>query len=590
MRKQGPFTASSPKSRAAERVMKATRLSSRDGGATIETDLAIVGAGPVGLAIADRCARKGLDVLLLESGLEQEEETHEALNEVIAAGCVNDPEVSSRRNDFHASQAPLWNAQRQAYGVRCRGLGGSTQAWAGKVAPFDEIDFAQRNWVPNSGWPIGRNELIPFLEQARILLGLCPTEPAPRFAEAGLHSSYWQFARSRRNRLDVMRFGRDFAPDLPSNVRVLLDATVTRLGFDPALQSVDTLHVANLSGGWANIRPQRVVLAAGAIENPRLLLVSNDVETNGIGNNNDLVGRYLIDHAGMRLGEVADNGNSAKLARTFGFYGQNHAGRSHMFMHGLALSSELQEQEGLLNAAIYCAPMRAADDPFDALKRLLCGKSDGKFRDVAAIVRGMALIARGIGAKTLAWPGLPQWSKEMIIHSAIRFAPNMVADEFASVGIPHKLTGLSFEAITETAPIFGNRISLVNKRDAHGVRQAAAYWSIGSIETRTIRTLAIRLECAMVAAGYPLPELAAWAKDHTLALPAPVDLAHMMGTTRMATNPHNGVVDSNCRVFGASNLYIAGGSVFPTGGHANPTLMFLALALRLAEHLVAAKR
>ncbi len=54
----------------------------------------------------------------------------------------------------------------------------------------------------------------------------------------------------------------------------------------------------------------------------------------------------------------------------------------------------------------------------------------------------------------------------------------------------------------------------------------------------------------------------------------------------MASDPQSGVVDSNCRVFGVNNLYVAGGSVFPTGGHANPTWMFLAVALRLADHLV----
>lgn len=565
--------------------MTVTRLSGRDGGATIETDLAIVGGGPVGLAIADRCARKGMDVLLIESGLAQQDEAHEALNEVIAEASLQNADLSIRRTGFHGSQAPLWNAGRQAYGVRCRGLGGSTQAWAGKVAPFDEIDFSARSWVPDSGWPIGREELIPFLDQARALLGLCPSEPPPRFSEAGLRSCYWQFARSRTDRLDVMRFGRDFAPQLPSKVRVLLDATITRLGFNPASQSVDVLHIANLSGASAIIRPRRVVLAAGAIENPRLLLVSNDIEPGGIGNAHNLVGRYLIDHAGMRLGEVSGAGNIAKLARTFGFYGQNHDGRSHMFMHGLALSPELQQDEELLNAAIYFAPLRAADDPFDALKRLLRGQSEGKFRDVSAIVRGMGLIARGIGAKTLASPGLPEWLKEMIVGSAIRFAPNMVANEFASGGLPHKLTGLGIEAITETAPEWGNRISLTDKRDALGIRQAAAHWRVGPIETRTFRALASRLDRAIVATGNSVPELADWAKDDNAALPAPVDLAHMMGTTRMAKDPRSGVVDSNCRVFGVSNLFVAGGSVFPTGGHANPTWMFLALALRLADHL-----
>ena len=60
---------------------------------------------------------------------------------------------------------------------------------------------------------------------------------------------------------------------------------------------------------------------------------------------------------------------------------------------------------------------------------------------------------------------------------------------------------------------------------------------------------------------------------------------HHIGTTRMASDPKDGVVDTNCQVFGTTNLYVAGSSVFPTGGHANPTLTIVALAIRLAGHL-----
>jgi choline dehydrogenase-like flavoprotein len=58
-----------------------------------------------------------------------------------------------------------------------------------------------------------------------------------------------------------------------------------------------------------------------------------------------------------------------------------------------------------------------------------------------------------------------------------------------------------------------------------------------------------------------------------------------MGTTRMHIDPKQGVVDENCRVHGISNLFIAGSSIFPTGGYANPTLTIIALALRLADRV-----
>ena len=60
---------------------------------------------------------------------------------------------------------------------------------------------------------------------------------------------------------------------------------------------------------------------------------------------------------------------------------------------------------------------------------------------------------------------------------------------------------------------------------------------------------------------------------------------HHMGTTRMHTDKSQGVVDQNCKVHGISNLYIAGSSVFPTVGYANPTLTITAMALRLADYI-----
>jgi choline dehydrogenase-like flavoprotein len=50
------------------------------------------------------------------------------------------------------------------------------------------------------------------------------------------------------------------------------------------------------------------------------------------------------------------------------------------------------------------------------------------------------------------------------------------------------------------------------------------------------------------------------------------------------------VADADCRVHGTSNLYVAGASVFPTSGHANPTMNLVALTLRLADHLTEATR
>ena len=53
----------------------------------------------------------------------------------------------------------------------------------------------------------------------------------------------------------------------------------------------------------------------------------------------------------------------------------------------------------------------------------------------------------------------------------------------------------------------------------------------------------------------------------------------------MADDPRHGVTDGFGRVFGLDNLYVAGSSLFPTSGWANPTLTIVALALRTADHI-----
>jgi choline dehydrogenase-like flavoprotein len=63
---------------------------------------------------------------------------------------------------------------------------------------------------------------------------------------------------------------------------------------------------------------------------------------------------------------------------------------------------------------------------------------------------------------------------------------------------------------------------------------------------------------------------------------------HQAGTTRMSAHPDDGVVDSDLRVHGIRNLYVASGSVLPTSSQANTTFMIVVFALRLADHLAQA--
>ena len=119
---------------------------------------------------------------------------------------------------------------------------------------------------------------------------------------------------------------------------------------------------------------------------------------------------------------------------------------------------------------------------------------------------------------------------------------------------------------------------LASGRDALGQPRVELRWRIGPEVTRSVLALQERLATTLRAAG--IGELERGEDE-----PRYTDASHHMGTTRMSRDRSTGVTDPDCRVYGVDNLYLAGSSVFPTAGHANPTPTIIALSLRLADHL-----
>lgn len=568
-------------------------------GQELDADLVIVGAGPAGLTIAREFFDHRVRVLILESGQLEEDARIGALNTVESIGEPRTNAQIERRMAFHSANARSWSHIEQPYGVRHRVLGGSSHGWAGKCAAFDSIDFQRRPWVPHSGWPITLAELEPYIDRAAERLNLGPNvysdrlwtlirskPPEPRLDPELLPSFFWQFARSRLDQLDLMRFGPEFVRERPGNVRVLLNATVTQILTNACATSFEGVEVACLEGVRTWVRGKVVVLAASAIENARLLLASNHAVSAGIGNGHDVVGRFLLDHPGAPIASFGKQHVPA-IVKRFGFQGIPHRGRMHMYMHGLALSRSVQERDELLNGALYMIEERAPDDPFEAIKRLVRGKSPALASDLAAVMKSPGLVAKGLGLKAFQSKRMPEWLKTSLVDVVIRANPNFAVREHLSRGMPHKLLGLRVEGISEQRPDPESRVTLADARDAFGVPRAKADWKIDLQARRTLAHLGRLMSSEFARVGLPAPTLETWIAEQHLQDAPIIDMAHTMGTTRMSDDPKQGVVDRSCCVHGVAGLYIAGGSVFPTSGHANPTLMILALAIRLADHLKA---
>ena len=143
---------------------------------------------------------------------------------------------------------------------------------------------------------------------------------------------------------------------------------------------------------------------------------------------------------------------------------------------------------------------------------------------------------------------------------------------------------LSRLQLFEQGPDPENRVMLSEERDRLGCRKAMVQRRLSRQDVESVRRTHRIFRDELTRCG-----LGRFAIDDDFVTPefTSVDhgASHHMGTTRMHDDPRQGVVDANCRVHGIGNLYVAGSSVFPTGGHANPTLTIVAMALRLADHL-----
>ncbi|NES11014.1 GMC family oxidoreductase, partial [Pseudomonas laurentiana] len=161
------------------------------------------------------------------------------------------------------------------------------------------------------------------------------------------------------------------------------------------------------------------------------------------------------------------------------------------------------------------------------------------------------------------------------------------------IGAAHKIDYIAkfncpgdgvISTLIEQFPSVNSRISLLNERDELGVAKVSIHWELSPADRHTIKSIGLEMAKRFAETGLGFVKL----NDYVYDTSVPLNMtphAHHMGTTRMAATPEQGVVDTNCRVFGTDNLYIAGSSIFSTGGACNPTMPLLQFALRLADHL-----
>jgi hypothetical protein len=420
--------------------------------------------------------------------------------------------------------------------MRLRALGGASGHWAGMCRPLDPIDFERRAWIAGSGWPIDADELAPWYTDAAATLRLGDTgwDAKAWFERCGttsliqpgpLETTVYQFS-------PPVRFGTDFGAHLESDTgpRVLLGATAVDVTMTANETRVQRLVFRRLDGETFDVTANRAyVLAAGGLEVPRLLLAWGS-GAGGVANSSGLVGVGYLEHPHRSAGQVR-----ATFASPIpSLYAWGDAPGEHppaTVWAGWSPSPQVQAEERIGNCV---ALLRFADGPATGVA------------DPTAVTQAVGPLVRWVrGAE------------------------------------PHAAT---LDVRTEQLPSANSRVTLGSKRDATGLPRVRVDWRPSAEDDRTGRRLVELLAAEFGRAGIGRIEIHPRGRPYD---EIPVEIGcHPMGTARMSENAAAGVVDRDLRAHDVANLYVCSSAVFPTTGHANPTLTIVALAHRLADHLM----
>lgn len=496
----------------------------------IEGDICIVGAGAAGISIALDWIDTPYKIILLEGGGFDYDEKVQELYDGKITGQNYYPMMSSRLHYF----------------------GGTTGHWGGLCSIFDEIDFLKRDWIDHSGWPIRLKELDKFYEKAHPILDLGPFNYDPNYWEKITKSSGPLPLDKNAIKSKIFqqsaptRFGKKFKETIvkAKNIFLYTYANATEISANNPVSNITQITAKNYAGKTHFVRARKFILACSAIQNARLLLASNKQTSSGLGNNNDLVGRYFMEHLEIKTGELWLNNST-----NFNFYKWNPHTRAE-----LAVSDIKQKELKILNGTISLNPLEIENK------------------------------------KT---PNMVSWSdrdprkslESFVSHTQKAMDQNRFQRFFSS----NNFQAFGLYTRMEQAPNPLSRVTLNNEVDSLGVPKIDLHWTFSHLEKRSIREINKFLGQQVGISGIGRVRLFNFLLDESDdSMPDYTSGGwHHMGTTKMNDDPKNGVVDANCKVHGLANLYVAGSSCFATAGAVTPTLNLVALSLRLSDHLKA---
>lgn len=499
-------------------------------------EVCIIGAGAAGISIALEFQKSGYKVILLEGGGFEYDDAVQNLYKGNTTGQKYYPMKSSQLHFF----------------------GGSSQHWGGMCSPLDDLDFKKRDWVERSGWPITKVDLDPFYKRSQKNLDLGPYEynldywqkqnssfiPFP-LDENIIWNKMWQFS-------PPTRFGTKYKDTIikAKDIQLYTYANVVDISANENISIIKEVTIKNYAGKTHIVKAKHFILACGAIQNARMLLASNAQAKNGLGNSNDLVGRFFMEHPEINSAELWLTSpqvmNLYLLPDTFPRQRAE-----------LAITEKMQTELNILNGTVSLLPLIQARH---SKPNMETWQNENPIVNKKNRVDGPTL---NFKEKVQNKINLFKENKEKGINNAFQLYLRI-----------------------EQAPNPNSRITLDSEKDSLGVPRANLHWELTTLEKESARKIFVLLGKQFGMADIGRVKLLEFLRDkNDKTNPEFNGGWHHIGTTRMSNDPKQGVVDSNCKVHGIDNLFVAGSSCFPTSGAANPTLTIVALSIRLADHI-----
>jgi hypothetical protein len=412
---------------------------------------------------------------------------------------------------------------------RLRYFGGTTNHWGGYCRPLDEYDFTECSFdssIPT--WPINKATLSKYLGEACKILDI---KNSFQDRELGGYFNQADFQLS-----GPVRFKEKYLDSLKKSkyCEVLFDANLFSL--ETGSNYIKEAIFKTDKNKAFKIKSKFYVLATGGMENSRLLLWSNKLSGGRLIKNANDLGKYWMSHPHFSLGRILMWGVRDPLPNGLVNYSP---------------TKEFLDKNKLMNIALRVDPLVRADSEKGGLTVPLHDEDQTNEKIAVEIFKIAPLLAQGL------------------LESG------------------YKIFFRQLLGIWEQVPDPNNKVILTDKRDRLGMPTLELHWRKKKSEYTAAKTTAFEFAKLVAMNNWGRVKLDDWLINEVA---PPVDneehlYGHHIGGTRMSASPASGIVDANCKLFDQSNMYVVGGSVFPRGGHANPTLTIVQLSLRLADHL-----